>query len=350
MDGSTAPIRSKLAPPRLRGPTVERPRLYALLDAAAERAVTLVSCAPGYGKSVSVARWLATRRLAAAWVTADASDNDPLRLWSYIVAGIEQALPGVGAAARERLGAGDSTADPAIEVLAGELEADGRPLVIVIDDLDRVTNPRRLATITHAARALPESVRLVLVTRSDPALPLARWRANRQLAELRAADLALTRDEAAELLAAVERLELRPEQLETIVERTDGWPVAVHLAALRLKRTGAPLDGFTGRHRDMARYLATEIVADLDDELRSFLARTSVLPRLCAGLCDHVLEIANADELLERVAQENLFLVALDEEGVWFRYQALFAEYLRAPLDGAGPSSCAPRSGSAGTG
>ena len=336
MDGSTAPIRSKLAPPRLRGPTVERPRLYALLDAAAERAVTLVSCAPGYGKSVSVARWLATRRLAAAWVTADASDNDPLRLWSYIVAGIEQALPGVGAAARERLGAGDSTADPAIEVLAGELEADGRPLVIVIDDLDRVTNPRRLATITHAARALPESVRLVLVTRSDPALPLPRWRANRQLAELRAADLALTRDEAAELLAAVERLELRPEQLETIVERTDGWPVAVHLAALRLKRTGAPLDGFTGRHRDMARYLATEIVADLDDELRSFLARTSVLPRLCAGLCDHVLEIANADELLERVAQENLFLVALDEEGVWFRYQALFAEYLRAPLDGAG--------------
>ena len=98
-------------------------------------------------------------------MTADAADNDPLRLWSYIVAGIEQALPGVGAAARERLGAGDSTADPAIEVLAGELEADGRPLVIVIDDLDRVTNPRRLATITHAVRALPESVRLVLVTR-----------------------------------------------------------------------------------------------------------------------------------------------------------------------------------------
>ena len=167
-------------------------------------------------------------------------------------------------------------------------------------------------------------------------LPLPRWRANRQLAELRAADLALTRDEAAELLAAVEQLELRPEQLDAIVERTDGWPVAVHLAALRLKRTGAALDGFTGRHRDMARYLATEIVADLDDELRSFLARTSVLPRLCAGLCDHVLEIANADELLERVAQENLFLVALDEDGVWFRYQALFAEYLRAPLDGAG--------------
>ena len=126
----------------------------------------------------------------------------------------------------------------------------------------------------------------------------------------------------------------------------------MHLAALRLKRTGAPLDGFTGRHRDIARYLATEIVADLDDELRAFLARTSRAPAPVRGpLRSRAGDRRTPTQLLERVAQENLFLVALDEEGEWFRYQALFAEYLRAPARRRGrPSTCAPRSGSASTG
>ena len=329
----STPIRSKLIPPRLRGPTLDRPRLGLLLDAAAGCPVTLVCAPPGYGKSVVVASWLRERRLAAAWVTADAADNDPLRLWSYIVAGIEQIRPGVATAAWRRLGAGDSTADPAIEILAADLEADGRPLVIVIDDLDRVTSSRRLATITHAVRALPPTCRLVLIARWDPELPLPRWRANGQLAELRAPELACTRPEAAALVHAADGLEVDGEQLDVLLERTEGWPVAVHLAALRLKQRGKAFEGFTGRNRDVARYLATEVLADVDEELREFVLRTSILPRLTADLCAHVLETPGAEALLERVEQANLFLVALDEEGEWFRYQALFAEYAEALLE-----------------
>lgn len=310
-----------------------RPRVNRLLDASASTCVTLVSAPPGYGKSVAVASWLATQPAAAAWVTADTHDNDPLRLWTYIVAGIQQALSGVGARARERLRAGDPTADPAIEVLAAELERDGRELVIVIDDLDRVVNARRLATITHAARALPANARLLLIARSDPALPLPRWRANGELTEIRASDLAFTRSEAAQLLTRAEGLTLSEPAIGALVERTEGWPAALHLATLRMRSSGTTLEGFNGRQRTVARYLATEVLAELDDDLRSFLVATSVLPRLSADLCDAVLERDDAADMLERAGHANLFLVALDEEGVWFRYQALFAEYLQAELD-----------------
>ena len=326
MDERT-PIRSKLVPPRLRGATIVRPRVERLLEDAATSAVTLVSAPPGYGKRIAVASWLARRGGAAAWVTLDTHDEDPVRLWTYVCAAVRQALRGVAAEAPS-----ETTAEPAIEALATELAADGRPLVIVLDALDHVRSKRSLATIEHAVRALPAHVRLVLIARADPALPLARWRGSGELSELRAGQLAFTREEARELLRAAEGVELSAAELDTLVARTDGWPVALHLAALRLKTTGAPLGGFTGRSRDVAKYLATEVVAGLDDELQDFLHRSAILPRLSAALCDTVLERTDSAALLERVARENLFLDPLDEEGEWFRYQALFAEYLQAAL------------------
>ena len=315
----TVLVRSNLVIPRLRGPTVARPRLHQRLDATATAAVTLVSAPSGYGKTVAVASWLGDRDIAAAWVTLDGHDNDPVLLWTYVMTAVTERL-GI-----EPIAVGHHP-DLAIEALAAALRADRRRLIIVLDDVETVT---RLATITHAVRALPPNARLILIARALPALPLPRLRAGRQLAEVRTQELAFTFDEARELLEVAEGLTLEADDVQTLVEQTEGWAAALHLAALRLRSDHAALAGFNGRHRYVASYLAGEVVDRLDPELRGFLEETSVLPRISAALADHVRERTDSRHLLHCAAHENLFLVPLDEEGEWFRYHALFAEYLR---------------------
>ena len=313
-------VRSNLVIPRLRGPTVTRARLHQRLDATATAAVTLVSAPSGYGKTVAVASWLRDRDVLAAWVTLDGHDNDPVLLWTYVVTAVTECL-GI-----EPIEVGHHP-DLAIEALAAALRADRRRLIIVLDDVETVT---RLATITHAVRALPINARLILIARSLPALPLPRLRAGRQLAEVRAQELAFTLEEARELLEVAEGLTLGADEIRTVVEQTEGWAAALHLAALRLRTDHAPLAGFNGRHRFVASYLAGEVVDRLEPELRAFLEETSVLPRISAELADHVRERTDSRHLLHCAVHENLFLVPLDEEGEWFRYHALFAEYLQS--------------------
>ena len=227
----------------------------------------------------------------------------------------------------------ESTAEPTIEVLLAALEDDGRPLTIVLDDLHLLTDRRALDSLTYAAFRLPPTVRLVLITRVDPPLRLAYMRATGRLAEVRDAELAFTSEEAASLLgpAASEEAEARCEGL------------AGGAAARGAARRGAR----HGRRRDVAAYLTAEVVDGLPDDLRNFLERTSMLPRLSAELCDHVLERDDSAALLDRVVRANLFVVALDEDGLWWRYHALFAEYLRLRLGDAPPRCTAvPATGS----
>ena len=285
------PIRSKLVPPRLRGPTVRRPRVDALLDdAGGVRGDARLR--PAGLREVGRRRVVAARPEQARGLGHGRPDTTTTRCACGATSSRRSSrrCPGVGAAARQRLGAGDATADPAIEVLAGELEADGRALIIVVDDLDRVTSARRLATITHAIRALPAGVRLVLIARSDPELPLPRLRANGQLAELRAPELAFTRDEAAQLLAATEGLELAGARARRAGRADRGLArrAAPRRAAAEDHRRGAgglhrPPSQRRALPRDRGRGRARRRAARVPE-------RTSVLPRLCAGLCDHVLE------------------------------------------------------------
>ena len=310
--------RSKITPPRLPAAPVARPRVDALLDAAAAKPVTLVSASAGYGKTSAVEAWLTTRRVPVAWVSVDAHDNDALHLWRYVIASVERALPDFDEAPRSRVLLAESTAEPTIEVLLAALEDDGRPLTIVLDDLHLVTDRRALDSLRYAAVRLPPAVRLVLITRVDPPLRLAYLRATGRLAELRDAELAFTSEEAASLLG--------PAASEEAEARCEGWPVALRLVALR---GAVPV---TGRRRDVAAYLTAEVVDGLPDDLRGFLERTSMLPRLSVDLCDYVLERDDSAALLDRVVRANLFVVALDEDGLWWRYHALFAEYLRLRL------------------
>lgn len=311
--------RSKITPPHLPAAPVARPRVNAVLDAAARKPVTLVSASAGYGKTVAVDAWLTARRITVAWVSVDAHDNDPLRLWRYVIAAVEHELPGFDDGPALRVRAAEGTAEPAIEALLTALAADRRPLTIVLDDLHELTDARALATVGYAAQRLPPTVRLLLLTRVDPPLRIARMRASGLLAEVRDADLAFTREEAAALLGAADS--------DALHAQCEGWPVALRLGALR--GAGTPV---TGRRRDVASYLTDEVLAALGDDVLTFLERSSVLPRLSAQLCDHVLEREDSAALLAEIARENLFIVSLDDEGRWFRYHALFAEFLRARL------------------
>jgi len=295
--------RSKITPPRLPAAPVARPRVDALLDAAAAKPVTLVSASAGYGKTSAVEAWLTTRSVPVAWVSVDAHDNDALHLWRYVIASVERALPDFDEAPRSRVLLAESTAEPTIEVLLAALEDDGRPLTIALDDLHLVTDRRTLDSLRYAAVRLPPAVRLVLITRVDPPLRLAYLRATGRLAELRDAELAFTSEEAASLLG--------PAASEEAEARCEGWPVALRLVALR---GAVPV---TGRRRDVAAYLTAEVVNGLPDDLRDFLERTSMLPRLSVDLCDHVLERDDSAALLDRVVRANLFVVALDEDGLW---------------------------------
>ncbi|MDA0179837.1 LuxR C-terminal-related transcriptional regulator [Solirubrobacter phytolaccae] len=312
--------RSKITPPRLPSAPVVRPRVHALLDAAARKPLTLVSASAGYGKSIAVATWLAERRINTAWVSVDAHDNDPLHLWMYVIGAAELALRGLDDEPSRRVSDAEGTAEPAIEALLAALAEQPKPLTIVLDDLHALTDRRALESIDYAEQRLPPNVRLILVTRVDPPLRgLPRMRGHGLLAELRDADLAFTREEAAALLRAADSQEL--------YERSEGWPVALQLGALR--GDGAPV---TGRRKDVAAYLTAEVVGALDPVEQDFLLRSSVLPRLSAELCDHVLERTDSAAWLAEIASANLFIVALDDEGRWFRYHALFAEYLRSRL------------------
>ncbi|WP_270027819.1 LuxR C-terminal-related transcriptional regulator [Solirubrobacter phytolaccae] len=295
-------IESKIARPLLRTDVLERPRVTAALERAAKAGVVLVSAPTGYGKTVAVSAWLRNR--PAAWVSVDEDDNDPLRLWRYAAAA---------------LGA---------DLASGPLEANIDALAeldvpLVLEDVHVLTDRRCLATLAHATRVMP---RLVLISRRDPPIRIARLRVQGGLGEVRAETLAFSTEEAAYVLGGGDAT--------AITERTEGWPAAIYLVALWLRNGGNP--NTLPRHH-LSELVTTEVLAGLEADLHDFLVRTSVLPRLSAPLCDHVLEIDDAAQCLQRLLDANLFLVALDDDAGWFRYHPLFRELVRRELPDPAP-------------
>src|SRR6185503_4615018 len=231
---------AKLAPPRPRAGLVERPRLARALDAGRGAALTLVAAPAGYGKTTAVRAWTADRDAALAWVTLDAADNDPVRLWTYVAAAIDGIRPDLGRRALRRLGADPGLIEGAIDELMDGIAAYGGAIDLVLDDLQTVTEPDGLATLAYALRRVPPNLRLVALTRADPALGLPRLRAAADLAELRADELAFTPAEARELLVERHGIALDAADVELLHDRTEGWPAAVFLAAVWLRRLDDP--------------------------------------------------------------------------------------------------------------
>lgn len=323
---------AKLAAPRQRRGMVRRPRLEQAFETGAEAALTLVAAPAGYGKTTAVRAWAEHSGSAFAWVTLDAGDNEPARLWAYAAAAVDRVRDGLGRRALKRLRAPGFGVEVAVDELMNGVAGLGRPVTLVLDDLQTVTDRDCLASLGHAIERLPPTARLIAITRADPALELARLRARGALSEVRAADLAFTVEEARELLVNRAGLELDDEQIEILRNRTEGWPAALYLAALWLRSVEDPdraVLEFGGGHRHVAEYLSHEVLASRDAGHRSFLLRAAVLGSFTVELCDAVLGRSDSAAVLGELEESNMFVQSL-ERREWFRVHALFAEFATA--------------------
>jgi LuxR family transcriptional regulator, maltose regulon positive regulatory protein len=328
---------TKLWPPAIRAGLVSRAGLQSLLEVGLGAKLCLVEAPAGFGKTTMLAQWRAAAGPGrVAWVSLDEGDNDPTRFWVYVVKALGTVEPGVGASSLAALGR--PSADLYRTVLAGllnELSAAAAPLFLVLDDYHLITNPTCHQTLGFLLDHLPVDVHLVLATRADPPLPLARMRARGELAEIRVADLQFTDEEALALLNGSMGLQLRVGDVQRLAERTEGWAAGLYLAGLSLRGRQDPsafIAAFHGDNRHIADYLGAEVLVRQPDTIRTFLLRTSILERLSGPLCDAVLEAQGSARLLEELERSNLFLVPLDDRRQWYRYHHLFAQLLRLEL------------------
>lgn len=335
-------ILTKLRPPAIRARAVQRMRLLRRLQLLPETDLTLVCAPAGYGKTTLLVEWAVRMRedgVVIAWYSLDESDNHPMTFATYLVASLRQAL-GTGS----RLDALSQVlrASPEVDltqVLAGTINAvleSGKEVVLVLDDYHLIRNEAIHQAISFLIHHRPVNLRLAIGSRANPPLPLARLRARGRLVELLAADLRFTVEETGQFLRDSLQLDL-PESLSIrLADQVEGWAAGLQLAALSLVGRADAKDHlivFTGKHRHLADYLLEEVVDQLPETLQSFLLYTSILERMSAPLCDAVLGIEQAADLLQRIERANLFIIPLDEEGRWYRYHHLFRDFLRGLLE-----------------
>ncbi len=330
-------VATKLNLPLLRPRVVARPRLRALLDRGLEARLTLISAPAGFGKTTLLADWLARARpgLAIAWLSLDESDNEPSAFWPHVVAALQAASARVGAAFPD-LPSALQPDQGFVALLVNQLAEGETPIVLVLDDLHLVDRADIHEQLGFLVEHLPPHVHVVVSTRADPGLPLARLRVRGDLVEVRSADLRFTAEEAAAYLNDVMLLGLSAADAATLERKTEGWIAALQLAVLSLEGrddASAFIEDFAGSGRYVVDYLVDEVLARLPDDLRDFLMTTSVLRRMSAPLCDAVTgRPGSGRKLLDRLERQNLFLVPLDAHRQWFRYHHLFADVLRAHL------------------
>ncbi len=321
-------------PPRIQPGVLRRERLLQMLGSDGGAPLTVINAPVGYGKTTLLRSWCTERPEAVIWITLDHADDDPVRLWTHIATALERIGHGLGEAALRCLDVRGLPVETAVDELMNGLVAYDRPLAIVLDDLHSVKETTSLRSLGHAIERLPPNVRMCLSTRSDPAIPLARLRARGALNEIRGRELAFTVEETRELMLR-EGIALTPASVQLLTERTEGWPAGCYLAALWLRDRDNPDEGvkaFAGSARHVADYLADEVLAALTTDTKEFLVRTSVLGRFTPELCDGVLGRRDSAELLGELSHSNLFLVALDARGEWYRYHHLFGELLQLEL------------------
>jgi LuxR family transcriptional regulator, maltose regulon positive regulatory protein len=329
-------LRSKLAPPQPRTGIATRAGLLDRLREGRGRKLTLVCAPAGYGKTTVLAQWCEAdrQRMPFVWMSADEGDADPVRFWSHVIAGLQAVHPRAGTASVEALRAGPGTVESAVlPLLIDELSDAGR-LVLVVDDWHLVQSAVCDRSMRMLVEQGPPAVQVVLSSRSDPNLPVGRWRAHGELSEVRAADLQLSHVEAASFLRNA-NVDLGPEDVERLTERTEGWAAALSLASILLQHERDPhafvLD-FAGDSRHVLEYVSDDVLASVSDEIRDFLLRSSVLAEVSGAACDAVLETHGSAVMLAEIERANLFLVPVDTHGETYRFHQLFADVLRREL------------------
>src|SRR5918912_1131571 len=332
-------LETKLYVPKPRRGVVPRARLRERLDRAADVQLTLVSAPAGFGKTTLLADWLATIKVdgrAVAWLSLDQGDNHPTSFWTYVVAALQKVAPGAGQNAISLL---ESPQPPPIETVLATLLNDlsnvSIDLVMVLDDYHLVDASELRESMVFFIDHLPPRFHLVIASRADPALPLARLRVRGELVEVRAADLRFTTQEAAAYFNQGMGLDLTLDDVARLEERTEGWIAALQLAALSMQGrddVAGFIADFSGDDRYIVDYLVEEVLQRQPDHVRGFLQQTSILDRLSGPLCTAVTGQDNGNAMLEALERGNLFVVPLDDRRKWYRYLLLFADMLNARL------------------
>ncbi len=312
-----------------------RPRLLERLDAGLHRKLTLIAAPAGSGKTTLLTAWLAGSQRQVAWLSLDAADGEPARFLTYLVAALRTVAAPVGEDLLPALQAPQPPPSEAIlTTLLNEIAAVPHRLVLVLDDYHLIDAHAIDEATTFLLEHLPPQLHLVIASREDPPLPLARLRARNQLTEVRAADLRFTPAEAAAFLQAM-NLQLSADEVAALEERTEGWIAGLQLAALSLqgrRDVPASIRAFAGDHRYILDYLGEEVLAHQPAAVRRFLLHTAILERLTGALCEAVTGQEGGSARLEALERGNFFVVPLDERRQWYRYHHLFAEVLLAHL------------------
>jgi LuxR family maltose regulon positive regulatory protein len=329
-------VETKLFVPRPRRRAVPRPRLAARLSRGADSALTLVSAPAGFGKTTVLAEWLGDEhQRCVAWLSLDEHDSPPASFWTYVINALQRVVPGVGASVLPLLQSAQPPIEAVLATVLNELGAVPDDVYLVLDDYHLVDSPDIRDGMAFLLEHLPPHMHLVISTRADPALPLARFRARGELVEVRAAQLRFTPDEVSTYLTGAMGLDLGADDVAALEERTEGWIAALQLAALSMQGradvTGF-VAGFTGDDRYVVDYLVEEVLGRQPDDVRTFLLQTSILDRLSGPLCDAVTGQRGAKSALESLERANLFVVPLDDHRRWYRYHHLFADVLRTHL------------------
>ena len=299
---------------------------------AAGHPLTLVSAPAGFGKTTCIGEWLDTLDDPVAWLSLDAGDDDPGRFFAYLVAALQGLRDDLG---RELGGVLHAGQIPPVEAISATLIDDILNLdtrfLLVLDDFHVIQDRTILQVLESMLANPPPTLHLVLITREDPSLPLARLRGANRLTEVRATDLRFTLEEAGAFLSEILNLSLSPADIAMLEEKTEGWIVGLQLAGLSIRDRADPtrfISGLTGSHRFILGYLTEQVLDRQPAEIRQFLLQTSILDRLSGDLCDAITGRLDSHHLLEQLHQSNLFLIPLDDEGRWYRYHHLFADLL----------------------
>jgi LuxR family transcriptional regulator, maltose regulon positive regulatory protein len=329
-------LNTKLNVPPVRPSHVQRVELIQKLDDLQEYKLALIVAAAGYGKTALVCEWIAQSPLKVVWFSIDAGDNDPVRFWDYVIAAIQTAYPDIGEQTLTLLHEPQPLPiETILSTLINELSVLPDLLAVVLDDYHVIELSAIHEGLAFLVEHMPSNIRLIMTTRIDPPLPLARMRVRSQLLELRSADLRFSPPQIATFFSDVMGLTLTTNDVLALDTRVEGWIAGLQLAGLALQGRSEPaafIALFAGDHHYVLDYLGDEILDRQPEAIQQFLLQTSILERLNADLCDTVIGTSKSQAVLEYLERHHFFVVALDDKRQWYRYHRLFADFLHHRL------------------
>jgi len=324
---------TKLHTPSIGKNYVHRPQLIDQLNEGLSRKLILVSAPAGFGKTCLICDWINQQQITNAWISLDKGDNDPVEFLNYMITGIQGIVPGFGQGVAGLLKSPDKPSSLSIaELLINETLEIDKEFLLVLDDFHLITSSEVKELITFLLEHAPSHMHVVISTRSDPALPLARMRSRQELIELRSPELSFSANEISDLFNRKLKIKLSVDDVMALEAKTEGWIAGLQLTALSLQRNedaSGFIQALAGNNRYIMDYLIEEVLGVQTEEVKDFLLKTSVLEQVSAPLCNHILNRKDSQVVLEQLESNNMFLIPLDSERLWYRYHHLFADLLK---------------------